>query len=137
MASQVHDLAFPRASDARAVAAAAAANLASLSRTVAHHVSESFRYKPSHEDRRRAHAQHSALHVEHRAAADALRDAVFAYTARLRDAGMPPERTLVAVKSVVRDGLAVTSKVLDVDEVVSLAASWCIAAYYSPTKDRS
>lgn len=71
-----------------------------------------------------------ALDSSRASAVASLRHAVAAYTQQMRRNGRYPEKALVAVKSTVRD--VSTPMVLKptVDALVSVAAQWCISAYF-------
>ena len=59
-----------------------------------------------------------------------LREAVCAFVAMLRDRGLPPERTLVAVKDVISSAYA-PNDILDRQrELASRVATWCVEEYY-------
>jgi hypothetical protein len=68
--------------------------------------------------------------AERPGAIDELRAAIYAYARQLRREGVPPERALVAIKTLVYEGLS-TLRPSDAEERrLSLAVRWCIAAYY-------
>lgn len=129
--SNVSDSLCAYAGDARAAAARAVAELATRATNVASLESESFRYRLNAAERDRASAEHVAARAERHRAANALRVAMSAYAAELKEYGVPPERMLVAAKTVVRRGAAAGFSAPDVEALVSRVTTWCIAAYYA------
>jgi hypothetical protein len=59
-----------------------------------------------------------------------LREAVCAFVATLRDRGLPPERTLVAVKDVMGSVHASPQHLERLREITSLITKWCVEEYY-------
>ena len=65
------------------------------------------------------------------AARSALRQAVEGYARDLRREGVPPERMIVAVKSVVKRATAAPYPLPDAEHLVPDLVQWSIAAYFS------
>ena len=64
---------------------------------------------------------------------DKMRAAVMNYTATLKAGGASPERSIVLMKSAVRDGLDQAPECAEhvAKDLVDHAVTWCIHAYYS------
>jgi hypothetical protein len=64
---------------------------------------------------------------------DKMRAAVMNYTATLKAGGVSPERSIVLMKSAVREGLEQTPECADhvAKGLVDEAVTWCIQAYYA------
>jgi hypothetical protein len=59
-----------------------------------------------------------------------LREAVCAFVAMLRDGGVPPERTLVAVKEVIASLHVAPNHAERLREVAGVITTWCVEEYY-------
>jgi hypothetical protein len=68
--------------------------------------------------------------AERPGAVDELRTAVCAYAMQLRAEGVPPERALVAIKSLAYRGLVVLRPSEEEERRLALVVGWCICAYY-------
>ena len=75
--------------------------------------------------------EHEASLAECRRNAAELREAVIAYTRELRDAGVPPDRTLEKVKEAVRSDVSGSGVAPDVQHDLDDATEWCLQAYYA------
>jgi hypothetical protein len=60
-----------------------------------------------------------------------LRASVTAYVRRLRAERVPPQRMLVLVKSVVREGAPTELEAIDARDLMSAVVRWSIEAYYA------
>jgi hypothetical protein len=72
----------------------------------------------------------SRARAERPGGVEELRAAIYTYAAQLRREGVPPERTLVAIKTLVYEGLSTLRPSEAEERRLSLAVRWCIAAYY-------
>jgi hypothetical protein len=77
---------------------------------------------------RTAIMQSQALRVSLRAS---LRISVSDYARRLHDEQVPPERMVVLVKALVREGLPPHADVIERRELMDSAVRWSIEAYYA------
>jgi hypothetical protein len=76
--------------------------------------------------------EQQALRTACRERRETLRATVYRSTKALRDAGEPPDRAIVLVKTAVREATAdQNAHAGEVDALVDSATQWCIEAYYA------
>ena len=115
---------------ARDAAAEAVRELATRAEVVAGHEMQAFKYEPTLTLREQAASAHAVARDERQDAAEALRRAMCEYAVALRETGVPPERMLVEIKTVVRQSVPPGTHASYVESMVARVTSWCIASYY-------